>query len=71
MSCRSSMCKLTFRIKSPRTSTGEEREKRDGKKDMLQSIRRLGRGGGHGVGGEVDVGVSGSDKGAEVLVPAA
>ena len=40
-----------------------------GKKDMLPSIRRLGRGGGHGVGGEVDAGVSGSDEGAEVLIP--
>ena len=42
-----------------------------GEKDMLPSIRRLGRGGGHGVGGKVDAGVSGSDEGAEVLVPAA
>jgi len=42
-----------------------------GKKDMSPSIHRLGRGGGHGVGGEVDAGVSGSDEGAEVLVPAA
>ena len=38
-----------------------------GKKDMLPSIYRLGRGGGHGVGGEVDAEVSGSNEGAEVL----
>jgi hypothetical protein len=31
---------------------------------MLLTIRRLGRGGGHGVGGEVDAGVSGSGEGA-------
>ena len=42
-----------------------------GKKDMLPSIHRLGRGGGHGIGGEVDARVSGSDEGAEVLVPVA
>ena len=42
-----------------------------GKKDMSPSIRRLVRGGGRGVGGEVDAGVSGSDEGAEVLIPTA